>query len=91
MALRSRLESCFDILEAIERGVAKPKQIMRNTNLSWATLKEIFESLNEGSFIREEAEENTKRYQMTKKGRNALFYYLKSLNEPIDVEQFFNR
>jgi predicted transcriptional regulator len=91
MTRRSRLEIYFDILEVIERGVTKPTQIMYKTNLSWATLQEIFEALIKGGFISEELTKNAKRYQVTDKGRNALSYYLKSLNGLVAVKQVFSR
>ena len=91
MTRRSRLEIYFDILEVIERGVNKPTQIMYKTNLSWATLQDIFETLINGGFIAEELKKNTKRYQVTDKGRNALSYYLKSLDGLVKTKQIFSR
>ena len=91
MTRRSRLEIYFDILDVIERGVTKPTQVMYNTNLSWATLQDIFETLIQGGFITEEMEKNAKRYLVTEKGRNALSYYLKSLNGLVDVKQVFTQ
>ena len=91
MTRRSRLEIYFDILEVIERGVNKPTQIMYKTNLSWATLQDIFETLIKGGFIEEEMKKNTKRYQVTDKGRNALSYYLKSLDGLVKTKQIFSR
>jgi len=91
MSRRSRLEIYFDILEVVERGVTKPTQIMYKTNLSWATLQEIFETLIKGGFIREEIKKNSKRYQVTDKGRNALSYYLKSLDGLVKAKQIFSR
>lgn len=80
MVRRSRLEIYFDVLEIIERGINKPTQVMYKTNLSWAPLQEILESLISGGFLREEDKKNSKRYYITEKGKNALGYYLKSLD-----------
>lgn len=89
MIRRSRLEIYLDILKVIEKGDTKLTQIMYKTNLSYATLQDIFEILIQGGFIMEEMEKNVKRYQITEKGRNALSYYLKSLNGLVDVKQVF--
>ena len=91
MTRRSRLEIYFDILEVIERGIDKPTQIMYKTNLSWATLQEIFETLIKSGFIKEEMKRNSRRYEVTDKGRNALAYYLKSLDGLIQIKQIFSR
>ncbi len=91
MVRRSRLEIYFDILDAVENGVNKPTQIMYRTNLSWANLQDIFKTLTKSGLIVEEMKKNAKRYQITDKGRNALSYYIKSLNGLVnglvDVEQ----
>ena len=91
MVRRSRLEIYFNILDVIEEGTNKPTQIMYKTNLSWATLQEIFTPLLDGGFIREEKQRNSKKYYVTEKGRNALDYYIKSLDGLVKVEQAFSR
>ena len=91
MARRSRLEIYFDILSVIDKGVTKPTRIMYKSNLSWSTLQETFETLIQGGFIVEGMEDNGKRYQVTDKGRNALFYYQKSLSGLPDIEQVLAR
>ena len=91
MTRRSRLEIYFDILEVIERGTDKPTQIMYKTNLSWATLQGIFDMLIKGGFVIEEIRKNSKRYKVTEKGRNALSYYMKSLDGLVSVNQVFSR
>jgi len=80
MSRRSKLDIYFDILEVMDKGVTKPTQIMYRTNLSYVNLRGIFETLIQSGFIREETERNKRRYQITKKGRNALSYHLKALN-----------
>jgi predicted transcriptional regulator len=79
MVRRSRLEIYFDVLEAVERGVHKPTRIMYSTNLSWKTLREVISVLTSKGFISEEEVKNSKRYRITEKGRNVLFYRRKSL------------
>jgi len=88
MARRSRLEIYFEVLEVIGRGIDKPTQVMYKTNLSWITLQEIFEVLRSGGFIREEEMKSAKRYHVTEKGKNALNYYLRSLEGLVKVESF---
>ena len=91
MVRRSRLEIYFDILEVIGRGVNKPTRIMYRTNLSWVTLKEMFDTLINGGFIREEMEKNSQRYYITEKGKNALAYHLKSLDGLIKVQKILSK
>jgi len=76
---RSRLEIYFDVLEVIERGTAKPTQIMYRTNLSWITLNEVFSTLIKSDFIREEQKRNSKRYYITDKGKSALSHHRTSI------------
>ena len=91
MVRRSRLEIYFDILKVIDRGTHKPTRIMYKTNLSWTSLNEIFKTLIKGGFIREELRKKSKRYHITDKGKNALYYYLKSLDGLVKVTPRFGR
>ncbi|MDQ1279159.1 MAG: 45 protein [Thermoproteota archaeon] len=86
MIRRSRLDVYFDVLEVIEKGFVKPTQIMTKNNLSGETLQEMFETLIKGGFITEEIQKNTKRYQVTDKGRNVLSYHLKSLTGLVEAK-----
>lgn len=79
MIRRSKLEIYFNILEVIDRGIDKPTRIMYKANLSWNSLQEYFTTLLTGEFIREDIVKNRKRYHITEKGKNALYYHLKSL------------
>ncbi len=79
MVRRSRLEIYFDVLEVIDKGTNKPTRIMYETNLSWTSLCSVFDTLINSDFIREEKRKNSKRYHITEKGRNALFYHVKFL------------
>lgn len=91
MDRRSRLEIYFDLLKIIERGTVKPTRIMYKANLSWDTMQEIFGILLESGFIQEEIVANSKRYAVTDKGRSALSYYLKSVDELAEVKQLISR
>ncbi len=79
MVRRSRLEIYFDVLKAIDNGTNKPTRIMYKTNLCWASLLNVFDTLINSDFIRAEKMKSSKRYYITEKGRNALSYHLKSL------------
>jgi predicted transcriptional regulator len=91
MVRRSRLEIYFDILRTIEKGVVKPTRIMYKSNLSWDTLQDIFDHLIEGGFVTEEMDGTSKKYQVTQKGRNALGYYMKSLEGLATVKPIIAR
>jgi predicted transcriptional regulator len=90
MLRRSRLEIYFDILNTIEKGTVKPTRIMYKTNLSWETLQDMFDTLIKGGFIKEETKKNSKVYQVTEKGRNALVYYGKSLDGLVQAKQIIS-
>jgi predicted transcriptional regulator len=79
MSKRSRLDIYFDILKVVERGFTKPTEIIYKAYLSWQILNEAFLILVTKGFIHEELLKNSKRYCITDKGHNALFYRRKSL------------
>ncbi|MDQ1279266.1 MAG: 45 protein [Thermoproteota archaeon] len=93
MSRRSRLEMYYDILMVIEKGVEEPTRIMYKTNLSWEVLQDLFDTLIEGGFIKEEVKINSGKniYRVTEKGRNSLSYYLKSLDGLVEVNQIISR
>ena len=97
MYKRSRLEIYFDILNVIEKGNGKPTRIISiqdaiyKTNITWNTLQKILETLLESGFIKEEIIEDSKIYQITNKGRNALSYYLKSKDQLVEAKQIIGR
>ena len=91
MTRRSRLEICFDILAVINGGLNKPTLIMYKTNLSWSVLHDIFNTLINNGFIKEETRLSSKRYYVTVKGTNALSYYLKSLDGLSEVNEIFSK
>jgi predicted transcriptional regulator len=84
MTKRSRIEIYFDTLKVIERGATKPTEIIYKASLSWKILNEILPILVTKGFIREELLKNSKRYHISDKGYNALFYYRKSLEGLIE-------
>jgi len=81
MPKRSKLQIYFDVLEVVEDGVSKPTQIMYGTNLSWNTLNEVFDVLINSTFLRKEKTKTSKRFYITTKGKKALAYYRKSIEE----------
>lgn len=85
MLKRSRLEICFDVLRVVMKGVCKPTRIMYSANLSWNSLQDILTSLINQGFLKEEMEENSRRYEITEKGERVLMYYSKAL-EGLTVE-----
>ena len=87
MVRRSRLEIYFDVLKVVKNGIIKPTRIMYKTNLSWFSLQKVFNAMISGGFIREERLKKAKRYYITDKGRRALSYYTRSLNELLPVLQ----
>ena len=79
MVWRSRLEIYIDVLKTIDNGTDILTRIMYEANLSWISIYDVFDSLIKGDFIRTHKKKHLTRYYITKKGRNALSYYLKSL------------
>ncbi|MDQ1279161.1 MAG: 45 protein [Thermoproteota archaeon] len=90
MVRRSRLDTYFDILAVINRGIVKPTKIMYKTNLSWTVLQDMFNTLVNGGFIKEETMLTSKRYYVTDKGKNALSYHLKSLDGLSKADEIFS-
>ncbi len=79
MFRRSRLETYFDVLKAIDNGTDILTRIMHEANLSWISVCNVFDSLIKGDFIRAHKKKHSTRYYITEKGKNALSYHLKSL------------
>ena len=79
MYKRSRLGIYFDILKVVERGYTKPTEIIYKAYLSSTILNETLPILVTKGYIREELFKNSKRYRITAKGHNALFYHRKAL------------
>ena len=87
MPKRSKLQIYFEVLEVVEEGTSKPTQIMYGTNLSWNTLNEVFNVLINRNFLKKEKTKTSKRFYITTKGKKALAYYRKSIEELVITPQ----
>ena len=87
MPKRSKLQIYFDVLEVVEEGINKPTRIMYGTNLSWNTLNNVFDVLMNSKFLRKEKTKTSKRFFITTKGKKALAYYRKSIEELVTTPQ----
>ena len=76
---RSKFQLSVEVLECIRQGEEKPTRIMYSCNLSWKSLKEILDNLNEQGLLEENSVPGKKRskrnYEITSKGENVLKYY----------------
>ncbi len=87
MPKRSKLQIYFEVLEVVEEGPSKPTQIMYGTNLSWNTLNDVFDVLINSKFLIKEKTKTSKRFYITTKGKKALAYYRKSIEELVTTPQ----
>jgi len=87
MPKRSKLQIYFEVLEVVEEGLSKPTQIMYGTNLSWNTLNDVFDVLINSRFLIKEKTKTSKRFYITTKGKKALSYYRKSIEELVTTPQ----
>jgi len=71
----------MDMLAAVKEGAEKPTQIMYKANLSWVALQTHLTQLLERGLLRWAADGNRKRYEMTTKGANVMYSYIKILEE----------
>ena len=69
---RDRLETYFDILQALEAGAQKPTRIMYKANLSWAILQEYLKTLEARAIIVTQNEGTRKYYSLSEKGFQVL-------------------
>lgn len=71
---RSRIEIYMGVLQVIRRmGYAGPTRIMYRSNLSYAPLKRILQSLVKEGFVEAVEEPSGRRlYRLTEEGRRAL-------------------
>ena len=69
---RDRLETYFDILQALEGGAQKPTRIMYKANLSWAILQEYLKTLEAKALIVSLNEGSRKYYRLSEKGFQVL-------------------
>ena len=81
LARRSQLEIRMDMLAAVKEGAEKPTQIMYKANLSWVALQTHLTQLLERGLLKWVADGNRKRYELTIKGANVMYSYVKILEE----------
>ena len=81
LSRRSQLEIRMDMLAAVKVGADKPTQIMYRANLSWIALQTHLKQLLERGLLRWVADGNRKRYELTTKGANVMYSYIKILEE----------
>jgi predicted transcriptional regulator len=81
LARRSQLEVRMDMLAAVKVGADKPTQIMYRANLSWIALQTHLKQLLERGLLRWVADGSRKRYELTTKGANVMYSYIKILEE----------
>jgi len=80
-ARRSQIEIRMDMLAAVKQGAEKPTQIMYRANLSWIALQTHLTQLLERGLLRWAADGNRKKYELTVKGANVVYAYVKILEE----------
>jgi predicted transcriptional regulator len=92
LSRRSQLEVRMDMLAAVKVGADKPTQIMYRANLSWIALQTHLKLLLERGLLRWVADGNRKRYELTTKGANVMYSYIKILEETGEdtSDYFFN-
>jgi predicted transcriptional regulator len=81
LSRRSQLEIRMDMLAAVKVGSDKPTQIMYRANLSWVALQGHLRILLARGLLRWVADGNRKRYELTTKGANVMYSYVKILEE----------
>lgn len=81
LSRRSQLEIRMDMLAAVREGADKPTQIMYKANLSWVALQTHLTQLLERGLLKWVADGNRKRYEITMKGANVMYSYVKILEE----------
>ena len=84
---RSRLETYFEILNAIKEGAEKPTHIMYRANLSWVVLKQYFRALEEAGLLSSVPRKKKICYQLTDKGSEILNRFLairEEMSEALD-------
>ena len=81
LSRRSQLEIRMDMLAAVKDGADKPTQIMYKANLSWVALQTHLTQLLERGLLKWVADGSRKRYEITIKGANVMYSYIKILDE----------
>jgi predicted transcriptional regulator len=83
---RDRLETYFDILQALEGGPQKPTRIMYRANLSWAILQEYMKTLEAKSLVVSDTEGSRRFYRLSEKGFGVL-NEIRSITESLAIAQ----
>jgi predicted transcriptional regulator len=81
---RSRIETLFDILRAIDGGYEKPTHIMYRANLSWTVMQDCISSLVKKGLITDASDNGKKRYRLTEKGKRSIEEY-QSIRKNLDL------
>jgi predicted transcriptional regulator len=81
LSRRSQLEIRMDMLAAVKEGAEKPTQIMYKANLSWVALQTHLTQLLERGLLKWATDGNRKKYELTIKGANVMYSYVKILEE----------
>ena len=76
MTRRSKLETCFAIIEVMAKGVEKPTHIMYKANLSWSVMQDYIKSLERQGLITITGAEGRRVFHLTTKGFDLLSKYL---------------
>lgn len=83
---RDRLETYYDILQALEAGPQKPTRIMYKANLSWAILQEYIKTLEAKSLVVSDMDGSRKYYRLSEKGFGVL-NEIRSITESLAITQ----
>lgn len=81
---RSRIETYFDVLCIIAKGVEKPTHIMYKANLSWKMTQLYTSSLISKGFVVIEEKGGKRLYRLTEKGNKVAQQYL-AIKEDLDL------
>lgn len=69
MMKRSRLEICYDVLQAVSDGADAPTKMVYRTNVSWVVLQDIPNLLLSSDYIVLKGSENRRTFRLTEKGQ----------------------
>ncbi|MDG6922219.1 MAG: hypothetical protein JRN67_02875, partial [Nitrososphaerota archaeon] len=73
---RSKLETYFEIIEVVAKGVEKPTHIMYKANLSWSMMQDYVKNLEIRGIVASAEIEGRRAYHLTPKGFDLLSKYL---------------
>jgi len=75
VARRSTLETCLDILRAINEGSSTSTTIMYNANVSWEAMQDNLKILVLADLVFEFGNKNRKKYLITDRGKRLVASY----------------